>query len=357
MPAPPVRFKKRPRKKEQVVPVEEEEEEVDEDALDDAAAAREAAEDEEDEEDKERVCFGAVTLNEAQAESGWWGRVHARLESNFALAVILTLTFFDMGVSVAGILKALDTTREIWVVCSRGASLVFFVECYLHLRSHAVVYSLCSFFGDRFNCVDVAVVALDVFTLSLEYGSRGGAGGFAGVASFFRAARALRLLRLLRLLRVARAARALKRRKPLEDLDPLALAEEGDEDFVRFFAPNVAPRKRDRLWDLGLRPGGESVLFVAAKRGHHKLVRAVVRCDSPRAKAAVEARDGVEGMTPLFVAALHRAGNESEIPNFKGSSLGRFSLVLADFWTSDHLSERSRSMDAFLERARAEHSR
>ena len=35
MPAPPVRFKKRPRKKEQVVPVEEEEEEgeVDEDAL------------------------------------------------------------------------------------------------------------------------------------------------------------------------------------------------------------------------------------------------------------------------------------------------------------------------------------
>ena len=31
----------------------------------------------------------------------------------------------------------------------------------------------------------------------------------------------------------------------------------------------------------------------------------------------------------------------------KGSSLGRFPLVSADFWTSDHLSERSRSMDAF----------
>jgi N-acetyltransferase 10 len=42
-----------------------------------------------------------------------------------------------------------------------------------------------------------------------------------------------------------------------------------------------------------------------------------------------------------------RAGKESEIPNFKGSSLGRFPLVSADFWTSDHLSERSRSMDAF----------
>ena len=49
-----------------------------------------------------------------------------------------------------------------------------------------------------------------------------------------------------------------------------------------------------------------------------------------------------------------RAGKESEIP--KGSDLGRFPLASADFWTSDHLSERSRSVDAFPERARAEHS-
>ena len=42
-----------------------------------------------------------------------------------------------------------------------------------------------------------------------------------------------------------------------------------------------------------------------------------------------------------------RAGQESEIPNFKGSYLGRFPLVSADFWTSDHLLERSRSVDAF----------
>ena len=41
------------------------------------------------------------------------------------------------------------------------------------------------------------------------------------------------------------------------------------------------------------------------------------------------------------------AGQESEIPNFKGSYLGRFPLVLADFWTSDHLSERSRCVGAF----------
>ena len=41
------------------------------------------------------------------------------------------------------------------------------------------------------------------------------------------------------------------------------------------------------------------------------------------------------------------AGQESEIPNFEASDLGRFPLVSADFWTSDHLSERSRRVDAF----------
>jgi len=45
--------------------------------------------------------------------------------------------------------------------------------------------------------------------------------------------------------------------------------------------------------------------------------------------------------------ACDRAAKESGIPNFKGSFLGRFPLVLADFWTSDRLSERSRSVDAF----------
>ena len=42
-----------------------------------------------------------------------------------------------------------------------------------------------------------------------------------------------------------------------------------------------------------------------------------------------------------------RAAKESEIPNFKGSYLGHFPLVLANSWTSDHLSERSRSVDVF----------
>ena len=37
-----------------------------------------------------------------------------------------------------------------------------------------------------------------------------------------------------------------------------------------------------------------------------------------------------------------RAGKGCENPNFKGAYLGRFPLLSADFWTSDHLSERSR---------------
>ena len=58
-------------------------------------------------------------------------------------------------------------------------------------------------------------------------------------------------------------------------------------------------------------------------------------------KAVPRARDRTKAV------AFTRAGQESEIPNFKASYLGRFPLVSADFWTSDHLSERSRSMDAF----------
>ena len=61
------------------------------------------------------------------------------------------------------------------------------------------------------------------------------------------------------------------------------------------------------------------------------------------------ARDFAAPRTPTFNEriATDRAAKGCEIPNFKGSYLGRFPLVSADFWTSDHLSERSRSADAF----------
>ena len=65
----------------------------------------------------------------------------------------------------------------------------------------------------------------------------------------------------------------------------------------------------------------------------------------------LEEMDGLMAATRKFVDL--RAAQESEIPNFKGSDLGRFPLVSADFWTSDHLSERSRSVDVFsITRAR-----
>ena len=58
------------------------------------------------------------------------------------------------------------------------------------------------------------------------------------------------------------------------------------------------------------------------------------------------------------LAHVHaRAGKESEIPNFKGSDLGRFPLVSADFWTSDHLRNGLEAWVLFPKRARAEHSR
>ena len=50
----------------------------------------------------------------------------------------------------------------------------------------------------------------------------------------------------------------------------------------------------------------------------------------------------------VYFCVTTRAAQESEIPNFKGSYLGRFPLVSANSWTSDHLSELSRSVDAFF---------
>ena len=64
----------------------------------------------------------------------------------------------------------------------------------------------------------------------------------------------------------------------------------------------------------------------------------------PKCDRTVDCYGYVRG---AHLKAETRAGKESEIPNFKASYLGRFPLVSADFGTSDHLSERSRSVDAF----------
>ena len=84
-----------------------------------------------------------------------------------------------------------------------------------------------------------------------------------------------------------------------------------------------------------------SVLFVGPKA-----LRSYGRTHSIRRWKERSAR--LEARLPGEYDVRGRAAQESEIPNFKGSDLGRFPLVSADFWTSDHLSERSRSVDAFL---------
>ena len=66
-----------------------------------------------------------------------------------------------------------------------------------------------------------------------------------------------------------------------------------------------------------------------------------------KVRAVYEQLFGYDEVDTEFAVAGAGAAKESEIPNFKGSYLGRFPIVSADFWTSDHLSERSRSVDAF----------
>ena len=93
-------------------------------------------------------------------------------------------------------------------------------------------------------------------------------------------------------------------------------------------------------------PPGAAV-FGGVVAGYEWLGRRVSSATAAAGQAAVAT--GVAGMLvagpPGAVAG--RAGQESEIPNFKGSFLGRFPLVSADFWTSDHLLERSRRVGAF----------
>jgi len=87
---------------------------------------------------------------------------------------------------------------------------------------------------------------------------------------------------------------------------------------------------------------------------------AIKAADRAALRSAVDDADAIgfggdpvgDAATLLATGAVDDgAGKESELP--KGSSLGRFPLVSADSWTSDHLSERSRSLDAFFRNARA----
>ena len=87
--------------------------------------------------------------------------------------------------------------------------------------------------------------------------------------------------------------------------------------------------------------------YVAAS-GHYKAALGVLKRLYPLGVGALVEVNSNGALRVGTVSGVDdRAAKESEIPNFKGSYLGRFPLVSADFWTSDHLLERSRSVDAF----------
>ena len=103
-----------------------------------------------------------------------------------------------------------------------------------------------------------------------------------------------------------------------------------------------------------LRVADARVALAETERDEYEATIRALRDRVARANAAANAADA----DARSAKARAGAGQESERPNFKASYLGRLPLVSADLWTSDHLSERPRSVDAFFpERARAEHSR
>ena len=87
--------------------------------------------------------------------------------------------------------------------------------------------------------------------------------------------------------------------------------------------------------------------FVVDQRGGdpYESCRVVLNCETSGGRLRFAEPEVDLGL--IAVGAKNRAAKESDIPNFKGSFLGRFPLVSADFWTSDHLAERSRSVDVF----------
>ena len=94
-------------------------------------------------------------------------------------------------------------------------------------------------------------------------------------------------------------------------------------------------------------PGESTAGYKVERRGIWKL-RVAEASTNLREMSKGEQRSEMLMDRARKCLALGGAARESEIPNFKGSYLGRFPLVSADFWTSDHLSELSRRVDVFL---------
>ncbi|KAH8083944.1 diphosphoinositol-pentakisphosphate kinase [Aureococcus anophagefferens] len=129
------------------------------------------------------------------------------------------------------------------------------------------------------------------------------------------------------------------------DVD-LAGDDSGDDDAAGSASARGAPRRC-------IAPDGpDSVLRALKALGNPRRALDALYDLVDGLVAAVEAHFGHDRADALHgrdVPRLARLGaaQESDMPNFKGSELGRLPLVSADSWTSDHPSERSRTVGAF----------
>ena len=99
----------------------------------------------------------------------------------------------------------------------------------------------------------------------------------------------------------------------------------------------------------GLAPGLHALVAAAHVRPpvpHRRLAKALGRVlfDGGASQGRRRRR------LPELAAVARRAAKGCEILNFQGSYLSQFPLVSAHFWTSDHLSSSSRTVNAFSDR-------
>ena len=172
-----------------------------------------------DDEDYGAVCCGHREA-ERRASRSPVGEVARALESNIALFLILSLTFFDITKMALDMIYKLKLEEDSnWELVGYLTSAVFAVEFFFHLYCHARLQreALLRDTGesDRFCCRDVGRHVLHVRC--------GGWCGWCFGCRGVKSGRALRLITtttIIRLLRAARAARALNRKKPLGTYDP-----------------------------------------------------------------------------------------------------------------------------------------
>ena len=146
--------------------------------------------------------------------------------------------------------------------------------------------------------------------------------------------------------RLSGVAAARVRALGLEETSPGILGYAAD------YAPPRLALEKLIMVPHGRTPSNERMLFQSHAEGPNATLLPSSLDEAARGAEAFLAEHGARyaaspaefrfSRSPLRRCVETRAGKGCEIPNFKGSYLGRFPLVLADFWTSDHLSERSR---------------